>query len=825
MLSWFCEPRRFCSLFARLTTCCLLVAANGLGNSVSGAQGPAQVARQGLGPTGLYTDASAGPSQGFGIGPTGQGLRAQVPPVAPAARTLSPAPSFRPPAQRQLINPMDASAVPGRMSFQPGIDQEDARVDSRDVQPSPSAFQRYVEQSTGRLVPVYGMDFFALSKGFAPIEDSPVPSDYMLAPGDELVLSLSGMLEGNLRVVIDRHGQIQIPKFGLVGVQGVMASKVEEHIQKALGKYFRDFQLSVTLGRLRMLDIYVVGEALRPGKWTVSSLSSMVNALFSVGGPSAAGSMRQIKLRRNDRMVGEFDLYRFIRLGETDKDQRLQSGDVIVIPPVGMRVALVGDGDRSAIYELSTREQTLGGLIELAAIQRQLLNVHRVLIERIESSDPNAPRRVLEKSLQGADLETPLRDGDIVRVFDIAPRFSNAVTLRGNVASPLRHPYFPGMRLSDLIPEVDALIEPGYFVRKNRLVQFEDGFNPGTDRTVSAPDGSRLRKPLTVTGFRDRTSEPHWEYAVIERLSGKDLKPKLITFSLRKLLIERDPEANTLLEAGDVVTIFSRADFSAPKQANQRLVRIEGEVLRPGVYPINDLDSPEDVIRIAGGLTSNAYLYGTEFSRESVRIDQEKQLEVAKQRIKERSASLLGELTQNADPSQAALLKEKVEASRNLVVRIDSLKASGRLSMRMNIDATALPAISLEDGDRIYIPPKPSSVNVFGAVNIESALIHQPGRTIADYLMLAGLRAEADRNETFVIRADGTVLTGNDSRGLFRLGRGLESEQVYPGDSIVVPEKFDRESAFTVFMRSARDFATVFGQLGIGAAAIKTLRQ
>ncbi|NDD11338.1 MAG: hypothetical protein EB072_01520 [Betaproteobacteria bacterium] len=159
------------------------------------------------------------------------------------------------------------------------------------------------------------------------------------------------------------------------------------------------------------------------------------------------------------------------------------------------------------------------------------------------------------------------------------------------------------------------------------------------------------------------------------------------------------------------------------------------------------------------------------------------------------------------------------------MVRIDSLKASGRLSMRMNIDATALPAISLEDGDRIYIPPKPSSVNVFGAVNIESALIHQPGRTIADYLMLAGLRAEADRNETFVIRADGTVLTGNDSRGLFRFGRGLESEQVYPGDSIVVPEKFDRESAFTVFMRSARDFATVFGQLGIGAAAIKTLRQ
>jgi protein involved in polysaccharide export with SLBB domain len=447
------------------------------------------------------------------------------------------------------------------------------------------------------------------------------------------------------------------------------------------------------------------------------------------------------------------------------------------------------------------------------------------LIERIDPSDPNAPRRVLEKSFKGLDLATPLVDGDIVRVFDVAPRFSNAVTLRGNVAAPLRYPHFPGMRLSDLIPEPAALMEASYFVRKNRLVQFEDGSTAEFDRASNPPDESRGRRPIEVTGYRGRLSEPHWEYAIIERLSSKDLKPQLIPFSLRKLLIDREPGSNSLLEPGDVVTIFSKTDFSVPKGDYQRLVRVEGEVMSPGVYPVDDRDSPNDVIRLAGGLTSNAFLFGTEFFRESVRIDQQKNLETAKQRIKERSAAAISEQSQNIDPSQAAMLREKLELSRAISARIDSLKASGRLSMRLSIDSTTLPSVSLEDGDRIYIPARPASVNVFGAVNIESALIFQPGRIVADYLALAGLRADAERNDTFVIRADGTVLNGHTKRSLLRLDRGLESEEVYPGDTIVVPEKFDKESAFTAFMRSARDFAVVFGQLGIGAAAIKTLRQ
>ena len=745
--------------------------------------------------------------------------------AAPTARTLSPVRTLKSPSRSQsAISAEDVVGSDAGLAQVSGA-LDPAQGDQKDAFVSISAYQRYVEQSTGRLVPVFGMDFFAGTRGFAPIEDSPVPADYMLGPGDELVLSISGMLEANLRLVIDRHGQIQIPKLGLITVQGVMASRIEDHIQKALAKYFRDFQLSVTLGRLRTLDIYVVGEALRPGKWTVSSMSSMVNALFSVGGPSPSGSMRQIKLRRNDRLIGNLDLYRFIQHGETDKDQRLQSGDVIIIPPINMRVALVGQSDRSAIYELSEAEQTLGGLLEVASIQRQLINVHRVVIERINPTDPNAPLQVLEKSLKGLDLATPLIDGDIVRLFEIAPRFSNAVTLRGNVAAPLRYPHFPGMRLSDLIPEVAALMEPSYFQRKNRLVQFENVQNSELERTTNATDEKRVRRPLAVTGFRDRLSEPHWEYAVIERISSKDLKPQIIPFSLRKLLIVRDSASNSLLEPGDVVTIFSKSDFSIPKSDVQRLVRVEGEVVSPGVYPVDDRASPDDAIRLAGGLTQNAYLYGTEFSRESVRIDQQKNLEAVRQRLKERSASLLSEMSQNIDPSQTALLMEKVEASRVLTARLDALKASGRVAMRLSFDSTSLPAISLEDGDRIYVPARPASVNVFGAVNIESALIHQPGRTVSEYLTLAGLRTEADRNETFVIRADGSVLSSQDSRAFFRIGSGVDVEQVFPGDSIVVPEKFDKESAFTVFMRSARDFATVFGQLGIGASAIKILRQ
>lgn len=828
MLSRFSVLLPLSKFAARFGYLLALLILNLFVHSVLLAQGSvSQMSRyQGFGTFGSATDAMGGVPQPTRPSLGGQATRSPSPVAeGSAARTLSPVRTLRSPSQSQPAIPAEAFAGSDAALAQVNGAQDSIRGDQKDAFAPITAYQRYVEQSTGRLVPVFGMDFFAATKGFAPIEDSPVPADYMLGPGDELVLSISGMLEANLRLVIDRHGQIQIPKLGLVSVQGVMASKIEDHIQKALAKYFRDFQLSVTLGRLRTLDIYVVGEALRPGKWTVSSMTSMVNALFSVGGPSPSGSMRQIKLRRNDQLIGNFDLYRFIRNGETDKDQRLQSGDVIIIPPINMRVALVGQSDRSAIYELSETEQTLGGLLEVASIQRQLINVHRVVIERINPTDPNAPLQVLEKSLKGLDLATPLIDGDIIRLFEIAPRFSNAVTLRGNVAAPLRYPHFPGMRLSDLIPEVAALMEPAYFLRKNRLVQFEDGQNGELERTTNATDEIRGRRPLSVTGFRDRLSEPHWEYAVIERISSKDLKPQIIPFSLRKLLIVRDSASNSLLEPGDVVTIFSKSDFSIPKADVQRLVRVEGEVLSPGVYPVDDRASPDDAIRLAGGLTKSAYLYGTEFSRESVRIDQQKNLESVKQRLRDRSASLLSEMSQNIDPSQTALLKEKFEASRVLTARIDALKASGRLSMRLSVDSTNLPAISLENGDRIYVPARPASVNVFGAVNIESSLIYQPGRTVSDYLSLAGLRTEADRNEIFVLRADGSVLSNQDSRAFFRLGSSVDAEQVYPGDSIVVPEKLDKESAFTVFMRSARDFATVFGQLGIGASAIKILRQ
>lgn len=748
----------------------------------------------------------------------------------------------RPFAGRQLLSPVERFVAPEVVLPLGSTLGDGTKSEGRDEPMILSAFQRFVEQATGELLPMYGMNFFMPSQGFAPIEDSPVPSDYLLGPGDELAITISGMLEANFRVAVDRNGLIQIPKFGPLSIQGVSASKVEDHIAKALSRYFRDFQLSVTLGRLRTIDVYVVGEASRPGKWTLSSLSSLVNALFSVGGASHTGSMRSIKLRRGNQIIGDFDLYGFIRDGDTSKDRRLQSGDVIIIPPVGVRIALVGHPDKSAIFELTESERTLGGLLKIASVARHLVNEHRVVIERIDPTDKDAPRRIIEKSLLGDELQTPLQDGDIVRLLDLSPRFSNAVTLRGNVAMPIRHAFIEGMKLSDLIPETNALMDPNYFVRKNRLVQFQDAPNPSLRDTSPADrvgradrDGNfgdragRVREPearkkIVVTGFRDRIEEPHWDYAVIERLTEKELQPQLIAFSLRKLLLERDPESNIALMPGDVVTIFTKSDFTMPKRLTQRLVRIEGEVNRPGVYPVVEGESAADLFERAGGKTENAYVYATEFFRESILIDQEKRLLIVKQRLAERLNALSTDLSQNIDPAQLALAKERLEAAKSMSAQLATLKASGRLALDLEFSSANLPKIALEDGDRIYLPAMPASVSVFGAVNLDSALVYKPGRRVIDYLEQAGLRAEADRNEIFVIRANGSIKTRKRTI-ISSAASGIDSEELYPGDTVVVPEKLDRESAWTSFMRSARDFATVLGQLGIGAAAIKILRQ
>src|SRR6266511_5423750 len=214
-------------------------------------------------------------------------------------------------------------------------------------------FQDFILQSTGRDLPVFGANLFRQAPStFAPVDNIPVTSDYVIGPGDEIQIRAWGQIDVDFNATVDRNGTISVPKVGVINVAGIKASDLPAYLKTVFGRTFRNFQLTATLGRLRSIQIFVVGQARRPGTYTVSSLSTLVTALFAAGGPSAKGSMRNIQLKRNNRVVTEFDLYDLVTAGDKSKDVPLLPGDVIYIPAVGPLVAVTGSVNVPAVYEL-----------------------------------------------------------------------------------------------------------------------------------------------------------------------------------------------------------------------------------------------------------------------------------------------------------------------------------------------------------------------------------------------------------------------------------------------------------------------------------------
>jgi len=707
---------------------------------------------------------------------------------------------------------------------------------------------RYVYRATGQALPNFGHDYFGRNAPrFAPVSQAPAPASYLIGPGDELRVRGWGTVDIDLRLVVDREGQVTLPRVGTVRVAGLRASEAEAALREQLNRVYRGFSLNVTLGALRSIQIFVVGQAAAPGTHTVSSLSTLVNAVFASGGPNPNGSLRQVMLRRGNRVIAQLDLYDFLVFGASLQDVPLQAGDVIVYPPVGARVAVMGAVDTPAVYELRPAGSLLNEIAGLSGALRAHANPSLAQLERIDPGNPRAPRLVARVSLAQAD-QVLLRDGDLLTVQPVAPQFSNAVTLRGNVAEPLRHPYAAGMRISDLIPERDALITRDYFIRKNRLVQYldplpappRDPFNPSTEdrlRRLQAED-DRLPGEARDTlrraeqSMRNLVDEPNWEYATIERLDADRISTVLLPFNLARAVLHRDPAHNLELMPGDVVTIFGSRDLRVPQARTSRLVRVEGEIERPGVYQLQAGDTLHAVLARAGGVTPQAYLYGIEFSRESTRQRQRQALDDALRRLEASlgaaGASQIANLA-SADAATAARLQAaEQQARQSQLQRLRALRPNGRIALELEPSirrAGELPDIPLEDGDAIVIPPRPGFVFAVGAVANENALLWRPGRTVRDYLAAAGVLPEADASNLFVVRADGSVVHSRDrSAGFLFGGNRIESLPLAPGDAIVVPDRLDRESPWNAFVRGAKDWTQILSNFGIAAAAIKTLR-
>ena len=245
----------------------------------------------------------------------------------------------------------------------------------------------------------------------------PVPADYAIGPGDQLLIRVWGKIDLDVSVTVDRNGQIFLPRVGSLTVAGLRYEQLESYLRAAIGNLYKGFELNVTMGRLRSIQIFVLGSARQPGTYTVSSLSTLVNALFASGGPSATGSMRHIQLRRDNRVLVDFDIYDLLRRGDKSHDVQLLPGDVIYIPPVGPQIAIMGSVNEPGIYELRG-ETTIAAALTDAGGLTNLAAVDRVLLERIEN---HRRRRVDDFPLDASGLQHVLNDGDLLRIFPISP--------------------------------------------------------------------------------------------------------------------------------------------------------------------------------------------------------------------------------------------------------------------------------------------------------------------------------------------------------------------------------------------------------------------
>lgn len=756
-------------------------------------------------------------------------LQAQLPSRSAGAQAVESSgqvPTVR--ISNQEVQPERSGQVAPRKDVNKEESREDASASSpsRRVNEPRSEFQEFVLASTGKLLPIFGRNLFGeVPSTFAPVDRIPVTAEYVIGPGDEVVLRGWGQIDIDYRATVDRLGAIYVPKVGSINVAGLRYSQLQPYLKTAISRIFQNFDLNVTLGQLRSIQVFVVGHAQRPGSYTVSSLSTLVNALFASGGPSNQGSMRRIQLKRGRDVVTEFDLYDLLINGDKSKDAPLLQGDVIYIPAVTSLVAVTGSVAVPAIYELKD-ESSFGEVLRMAGGISPTAAADVATVERIRD---HAVRSVEEFSFTAQGLASPVRNGDLIVVRPLVGRFENAVTLRGNVASPGRYPWKAGMRISDLIRSKETLVTREYWLGQQQLGSSQQRRAPTEDRPTKTDSGitteAGQRSAEVQQELRNeikRTApDVNWDYAVIQRFDAQRLTSSLIPFNLGKSLDEPNTDYNLVLEPGDVVTVFSQADLKVPETRQNKLVRLEGEFATAGVYEALPGETFKQLVQRVGGLTQEAYLYGLQFTRESVREAQQQRYDEFVENLDREVERTASQKSQNiVSAEEAAGLKEKIESQRVLVDKLRKIKVNGRvlLGVTSHTSWEGLPDFPLEDGDRIYVPFRPATVHVVGAVYSENSFLFEDGRRASFYLAKAGGGTRtADAERAFIVRADGTVANRGLTRSWF--GESWSSVRLMPGDTIVVPEKLDRVS----FLKGLRDWSQVIGQFGLGIAAVWTL--
>jgi protein involved in polysaccharide export with SLBB domain len=620
----------------------------------------------------------------------------------------------------------------------------------------------------------FGYDLFRLApETFAPTDMVPVGPSYVIGPGDEVRVSVWGKVEGQFLLVVDRDGNISIPKVGTIGVAGFTFQELKEAVYREFSKYYTGFDMNVSMGSLRTMNVYVVGAARQPGAYTISSLSTLINALFAAGGPSKAGTMRDIQVKRNGETVVHFDLYELLLKGDKTNDIRLLPEDVIFIPPIGPIAAVAGSVNSPGLYELK-ENMSVTGLIEMAGGLNPLAFQGRIQVERIMGGSRQV---VFESDWEKAkEKEIPAQSGDIIKVYPVIPD-KRLVRVSGAVQREGEYGYSPGMTVADLVSLTGGL---KYYAYRQEAE---------LTRVEVTEEGPRTEK---------------------------------ITIPLEQAL-EGDPASNVPLQENDY--LFVR---TVPEWKVYQIVSITGEVKYPGEYTIRKGEKLSSLIERAGGFTDRAYLKGAVFTRETVRKLQQTQIEEMVDRLERDLAgrSSLGVSTA-INPEEARILEIGIRQMNVFLDKLRMAKAKGRMVIALTDPGTLKNSpydIELEEGDSLSIPENPQTVQVTGSVFNQTAFVHKEGRSLSHYVNLAGGYTEnADKKRLYVLKVDGTAV--QPKRGFFSgLSWSSDSKSwesgryqtLDPGDTIVVPEKLER----IAWLREFKDITQILYQIAVTAGVI-----
>ena len=602
----------------------------------------------------------------------------------------------------------------------------------------------------------FGSSFFAVPRGNT-LAYAPVGPSYVVAPGDEVKVTIWGYNDIRANLVVNRDGIITLPQAGPITAAGLTFSELEKNIKGAYGRILNDFDINVSMGKLHTITVYVTGHAARPGAYAVSSMATLIDVLSQAGGPALSGSMRAIQIKRSNKTVATLDVYELLLRGSRKGDIRLQEGDVVFVPTVGTLVTVAGNVKRPAIYEMRDNEKTLKSALNLAGGLTSGAFNGRIQIVRVEN---HAVRTAFESDLNApASKAQKLQDGDLVKIFAV-PGGSINIRIAGAVTQPGMYVIEPGTTtLADVIKRAGGLLYTASSEGELTRVEVSD----------KGPVTSRM-----MVNLKDAERETS------------------------KFLLMRD----------DYIFVRNVPDWDIYRSAS-----VTGRVLYPGNYAVKQGERLSSLLERAGGFTQDAFPRGALFVRESVKVQQQQNINEMVLRLEREAAAAANESVSTATTTQDVTFAQSEIAQKDRLLKaLRNLKASGRVVMQIPQNYMLLKGspfdIELQEGDKLYIPTNPGTIQVLGAVTSQSTFVYRAGQPIGDYIKQAGgYSASSNPRRTYILKADGSTV---------RAFAGSKAQRIEDGDFIVVPEKL----LFQPRLRNTTDIIDIVYKLVLGVAAI-----